>query len=86
MKKKNPLKTYKMVIYDTFNAAKQDREVIQKLCSGADQVNVVVRAEGNMDDPEILDIDQKVKLYAGAAWSLIHERRLTDGWYDSPQE
>jgi hypothetical protein len=45
----------------------------------------VIRAEGNMDDPKLLGIDNKVKVFAGAAWTTIHERRQEEGWYNIPQ-
>lgn len=35
-----------------------------------------------MDDTDLLGIHTKVKVYAGEAWTLIHERRKEDGWYE----
>jgi hypothetical protein len=49
-----------------------------------EQLNVVIRAEANMDDPVLLMIP-KVKVFAGTAWALIHDRRIADGWYDVPR-
>lgn len=81
---KRPL-FYKVIFYDSFKAAKQDSQKIKESCDGCDQLNVVIKAEGNMKDPEILDIDEKVKLFAGEAWTLIHQRRSEEGWYDAAQ-
>lgn len=83
--KKQVSKVFKVAFYDTFNAAKAQKEEIQNLCASADQINVVIKAEGNMDDPDLLGIDEKVKIYAGEAWTNIHERRQEEGWYDQPQ-
>ncbi|SMF40708.1 hypothetical protein [Pseudobacteriovorax antillogorgiicola] len=74
-------KRYGVVFYDSFNAAKEDRENLLEKAREVDQLNIVVRAEGPMDDPELL---QYGKLYAGAAWALIHDRRVEEGWYNEP--
>jgi hypothetical protein len=75
---------YGVAIYDSFAAAKADKEAIAAKAKEVDQFNVVIRAEGNMDDPELLALGP-VKIFAGSAWTLIHERRIQDGWYDSPR-
>jgi len=75
-------KRYGVVFYETFQAAKSDVENLSQKKSAFDQLNVVIRAEGNMDDPDLLRYG---KVFAGAAWYLIHERRAQDGWYDKPQ-
>lgn len=77
---------FQVIFFDSFAAAKSSAEDIRQQCSGCDQLNVVIRAEGNMDDEEILGLDPKVRVYAGAAWTLIHERRQSDGWYQSPHQ
>lgn len=76
---------FKVLFYDSFKDAKESAGVIKGNCSGCDQLNVVIKAEGNMDDPDLLSIDGKVKVFAGEAWTLIHKRRSEDGWYDSAQ-
>ena len=77
-------KRYGVVIYDTIQAARADIPTLTEKTNDVDQLNVVIRAEGHMDDPELTTIP-KVKVFAGTAWTLIHERRLHDGWYDSPR-
>ena len=77
-------KRYGVVIYDTIQAARADIPTLTEKINDVDQLNVVIRAEGHMDDPELTTIP-KVKVFAGTAWTLIHERRLHDGWYDSPR-
>ncbi len=85
--KRNALvRKYKVIIFKSFAQLKAEKDSIVAELPGCDQLNVVVRDEGNMDDPEVLAIDPKIKLFAGAAWALIHDRRIKDGWYDSPQE
>ena len=76
---------YKVLFFDTFKSAKQAFEEIKTRCSGCDQLNIVIKAEGNMEDPELLSIDGKVKVFAGEAWSLIHKRREEEGWYEAAQ-
>ena len=78
-------KKYQVKFFDNFNDARKDPDSLLALCSDCDQLNVVVRAEGNMEDPEIIGIDPKIKLFAGEAWALIHDRRVEDHWYDQPQ-
>ena len=75
---------YGVAVYDTFAAAKADKDHIAAKAKDFDQFNIVIKAEGNMDDPELLALGP-VKVFAGAAWSLIHERRIQDGWYDTPR-
>lgn len=82
---KHEIRRYDMVLYDTFAAAKADHSVIAQKAQACDQLNVVIRAEGNMDDAELLGLSPKVKIFAGNAWTIIHERRKTDGWYDEPR-
>ena len=75
---------YGMVLYDHFAQAKSDLARLQELEKQYDQLNIVIRAEGNMDDPDLTAIG-RVKVFAGAAWTLIHERRKQDGWYEEPR-
>lgn len=75
---------YGVAIYESFAAAKADKETIATKAKEVDQFNIVIRAEGNMDDAELLALGP-VKIFAGSAWTLIHERRIQDGWYDTPR-
>ena len=70
---------YGIVFFDTLAAAKNDLPRLQEMARGFDQLNIVIRAEASMDDPELAAIG---KVFAGAAWALIHDRRVTDGWYN----
>ena len=70
---------YGIVFFDTLAAAKNDLPRLQEMARGYDQLNIVIRAEASMDDPELAAIG---KVFAGAAWALIHDRRVTDGWYN----
>lgn len=81
---KDTPRRYGVLFYETFAAAKADRERIASSAQEFDQLNIVIRAEGNMDDPDLSGIS-KAKVFAGAAWHLIHERRQTDGWYTTPR-
>ena len=83
--KKGPLvlKRYGVIFYETHALAKEDHENLANLKLQCDQLNIVVRAEGSMDDPE-LTIHGRV--YAGEAWNLIHKRRMEDGWYNEAHE
>jgi len=62
--------------------AKADLEQLAIKAKEFDQLNIVVKAEGDMDDPDLTKIG---KVFAGAAWTLIHERRVQDGWYNEPR-
>ncbi len=80
-----PKKKYGVLFFETFKLAHEQKILILENCKDVDQLNVVIKAEGDMDDREILNIHPKVKLFAGAAWALLHERRVEDGWYNTPQ-
>lgn len=77
------LRRYQVVFYDTHAQAREDSAQLAALKAACDQLNIVIRAEGGMDDPSLLPYG---KIYAGEAWTLIHKRRVEDGWYNSPQE
>ncbi len=72
---------YAVLLFDTFPQALAQRDKILAKCADCDQLNVVIQAEGNMDDPALLGIHAKVKVYAGKAWALIHKRRIEENWY-----
>jgi len=77
------LKRYHVIFFDTLVQAKSDLENLRKMASECDQLNIVVRAEASMDDQDLTSVG---KLFCGAAWSLIHERRKADGWYENTHE
>jgi hypothetical protein len=77
------VKKYGIQFYETLQSAKADIAKLREAAAQCDQLNIVVRAEPTVDDPELLQIG---KVFSGAAWTLIHERRRQDGWYDEPHE
>lgn len=78
---KHAVLRYGVIFYDTFALAKADLETLAAKKAEFDQLNIVIRAEGDMDDP---DLTPYGKVFAGAAWALIHDRRVADGWYNDP--
>jgi hypothetical protein len=76
-------KTCGVVFFDTLAQAKADLLQLKAMASKYDQLNIVVRAEGSMEDPDLNAIG---RLFCGAAWTLIHERRRADGWYPAIDE
>jgi hypothetical protein len=78
---KLPPRRYGVVFFDTLAAAKADLASLQDMARGVDQLNIVIRAEASMDDLELSAVG---KVFAGAAWALIHDRRVTEGWYNEP--
>ncbi len=76
------LKKHNLIFFDSFSEAKLAKEKIANLCVQCQQLNVVIREEGSMDDTDLLSVDPKIKLFAGKAWASIHERRLAEGWYE----
>jgi len=80
---REPNRRYRVVFFDTLAQAKSEIEALKTQASGCDQLNIVVRAEAPMDDHDLTSIG---KLFCGAAWALIHERRRVDGWYESPHD
>ena len=75
------VKKYGVIIYESFAAAKSDLATLAEKTKQYDQFNIVIRQEGNMDDP---DLTPYGRIFAGAAWTLINERRIAEGWYDTP--
>lgn len=70
-----------MAFYDTLAAARNDIENLKVKARGVDQLNIVIKAEADMDD---VDLNRVGKVFAGMAWSTIHERRVHEGWYLDP--
>ncbi len=77
------LRNYAVVFYDSHAQAKEDAAELANKKESCDQLNIVIKAEGSMEDPELLKYG---KIYAGEAWTLIHRRRVEEGWYNSPHE
>lgn len=75
-------KRYGLLFYENFNEAKSNVETLASKAKEVEQLNIVIKAEGNMKDPELT---QYGVVYAGEAWHLIHQRRQEDGWYDQPR-
>ena len=73
--------SYAVTFYETHADAKRDGEALTEKSKAVGQLNIVIRAEGDMDDPELTKFG---KVYAGAAWALIHDRRVEEGWYEKP--
>ncbi|RZA23261.1 MAG: hypothetical protein EOP10_13250 [Proteobacteria bacterium] len=83
--KKSPptLKKYGVVFYENHALAKDDALKLAEMKAEFDQLNIIVKAEGSMDDPELV---AHGRVYAGEAWHLIHRRRVDDGWYNDMHE
>lgn len=77
------LRRYTVAFYENFAQAREDLPRLSALREEFDQVNIVIRADGNMDDPDLSPVG---KVFAGEAWTLIHKRRVDDGWYNEPRE
>lgn len=75
-------KRYGVVFFKKIAEAKADLEALLAKAKEVDQLNIVIRAEPEGIDDELA---QYGKVFEGEAWTLIHERRLEDGWYDKPQ-
>lgn len=78
--KRNKLKKSGVVFFDSLAHAKNAIKEIQEKSVQVDELNIVIRAEASMDDPELCKFG---KVFAGAAWTLIHERRVADGYYNT---
>ena len=79
-KKRDPI-NYGVVFFDTVQAAKDGIMEIEEQAKSVDQLNIVIRAETDMDIPELT---AHGKVFAGEAWALVHDRRVEDKWYDEP--
>lgn len=64
-------------------AARNQQEEIAAKSKSVDQLNIIIKEDGDMDDPELTKFG---KVFAGDAWTLVHTRRVEDGWYDQLQE
>jgi len=76
--KPTPKRRFGVLFYETLAAAKSDLSNIEIKARGVDKLNIVIKAEADMDD---IELNSVAKVYAGAAWTIIHERRVYEGWY-----
>ena len=81
-----PLKKYQVMFFESIPSALFAQAEILDQSSRYDQLNIVIRSEGANNDPTLQALNDNIKVYAGNAWWLIHERRKTEGWYDNTQE
>lgn len=70
--------TFDVLFYKTLREAEADQPRIRAKAAAVDQLNVVVEAEDLTEDYAFSDV---AELYCGAAWTLIHRRRVEDDWY-----
>ena len=80
--KRKELIKYGVLFFDTLQKAKDSIMEIEENAKSVDQLNIVIRAESDM---EIEELTKHGKVFAGEAWALIHDRRVEDGWYDEPR-
>ncbi len=76
-------KKYGVLFFDTLQSARSDLAKLKESAANFDQLNIVIKAEPTVDDQDLLSIG---KVFSGAAWTLIHERRVQDGWYEQPRD
>ena len=53
-------------------------ENIKKSSAECEQLNIVIKQEGNREIPELEEVG---KVFLGEAWHIIHTRRQEDGFY-----
>ena len=86
-KTSNPLaysqQNYNYKVFTSFDQARSACNQLKKLCESCDKLNVVIKQEGDMNDPTILNVSDKITIFAGEAWYLIHQRRIEEGWYNN---
>lgn len=70
--------TYDVLFYKSIREAEAHQADIRAKAHLVDQMNVVLEAEDLIEDYSFADA---AELYCGAAWTLIHRRRVEDGWY-----
>lgn len=75
-------KRFGVVFYDNFAQAHADTENLAQKSQQFDQLNIVIKAEGDMKDERLLKYGM---VYAGEAWHLIHTRRMEEGWYQNKE-
>jgi len=75
-------KKQKVVFFETVVHAIAQKEMLEKLSKEVEQLNIVIKAEGDRSVPELV---QYGKVFRGEAWTIIHERRVEDEFYKEKQ-
>lgn len=76
--------SYGYLYFDTFAAAIAAANEIEKQAKTVDQFHIVIKEEGDMSNIHLTSIAENCVVLAGAAWSLVHNRRKASGWYEDP--
>lgn len=70
------------LFFKTFTQTKSSSAKILEACEKYEAVYLIIKEEGDMDDPDLLTLHKAIKVYAGTAWTGIHKMRLEEGLYD----
>ena len=73
---------YGVLFFSTFQQAHRDTQKLAETAPQYDQLNVVIAEEGDMQDATLLQTHPHIRVFAGSAWHLIHQRRAEEGWYE----
>ncbi|MBP9707999.1 MAG: hypothetical protein KBD78_10160 [Oligoflexales bacterium] len=75
---KNLPRTIKVLFFKNLQEARQNLAQLVQEKSSCEQLNIVIKDEGPINDEELSRLGT---VYAGEAWTLIHQRRMEEGWY-----
>ena len=71
-------KAYGVLFFSTIQEAMAKQKEIKAKSVEYDQLNIVIKQEGNRVIPELEALG---KVFLGEAWSIVHTRRQEDGFY-----
>lgn len=73
-------RTLKVLFFKSLQEARQNLAQLEQEKSSCEQLNIVIKDEGPINDEELSRLGT---VYAGEAWTLIHQRRMEEGWYSN---
>ncbi len=76
-------KSFAVLFFDTVPQAIAAKDAIKQKSDEVENLNIVIKAETDRNIPELTELG---KVFAGEAWTIIHQRRVADGWYNEPHE
>jgi hypothetical protein len=67
-----------VVFFDTQDSARSQADALMEFARKCEQLNIIIKEECKTHDKELAKIG---RIYCGAVWWQIHERRVKEGWY-----
>jgi hypothetical protein len=70
--------------YDSYQQAREDQATLLNMKAECDQLNIIIKEEAPVNEEALIEdpeLTKYGKVFAGAAWTMIHKRRVEESFY-----